>query len=125
MTGDKTQKKHAGMAPNWEAGKSGNPAGRPKGSRNKLGEDFIRALAEDFKAHGVDALQKMRGSKPNEYIRVIASLLPKELNIAAGSPFDDLSDTEVRDLYDAARSVAVNRAGDEQEEREGESGSIH
>ena len=28
----------------------GNP-GRPKGSRNKFGEDFIAALAEDFAKH--------------------------------------------------------------------------
>ena len=33
----------------------GNP-GRPKGSRNKLGEDFIAAVAEDFAKHGMKAI---------------------------------------------------------------------
>ena len=31
-------------------------SGRPKGSRNKLGEDFIAALAEDFAKHGMKAI---------------------------------------------------------------------
>ena len=31
--------------------KKGNP-GRPKGARNKFGEDFISALKEDFNEHG-------------------------------------------------------------------------
>ena len=124
MATDKTKEKHSNLKP-WEPGQSGNPAGRPKGSRNKLGEAFIAALAKDFGKHGVEALEAMRAAKPNEYIRVIASLLPKEFNIAAGSPFEDLSDEEVRVLYDAARSVAVNRAGIEQAEGESESGSVH
>ena len=104
--------------------KLGNP-GRPKGSRNKLGEAFIAALHADFKEHGVKALELMRESKPNEYIRVIASLLPKELNIAAESPFDNIDDAELRILYDAARSVAVIRAGDKEETGQDKSGRIH
>src|SRR5262245_33082869 len=37
----------------WKPGQSGNPAGRPKGSRNRLSEDFIRAFAEDFEVHAI------------------------------------------------------------------------
>jgi hypothetical protein len=35
----------------FEPGQSGNPAGRPKGARNKLSEVFLQALAEDFDAN--------------------------------------------------------------------------
>ena len=37
----------------------GNP-GRPKGSRNKLGEDFIQALAVDFDRHGTETIERVR-----------------------------------------------------------------
>jgi hypothetical protein len=40
--------------------KPGNP-GRPKGSRNKLGEAFIQALAEDFERHGAEAIEAGQG----------------------------------------------------------------
>ncbi len=58
----------------------GNP-GRPKGSRNKLGEDFIAALYEDFHAHGVAAIAEARQKDPVAYVRVVAGLLPKEMKV--------------------------------------------
>lgn len=60
--------------------KPGNP-GRPKGARNKLGEEFIKALADDFAAHGVGAIEKVRAEKPDQYLKVIASLMPKDVNL--------------------------------------------
>lgn len=73
----------------FKPGQSGNPAGKPKGSRNKLGEDFIRALHDDFEAHGVAAIQAVRAERPHEYVKVIASLLPKELKVTTESDLTD------------------------------------
>ncbi len=55
--------------------------GRPKGSRNKLGEEFIQALHEDFHNHGVEAIEAVRNDKPDQYLKVIASILPKDINL--------------------------------------------
>ena len=60
--------------------KPGNP-GRPRGSRNKLGEAFLEALNVDFEKHGVAAIAKVRDEKPEQYLKVIASILPKDLNV--------------------------------------------
>ena len=47
-------------------GQSGNPAGRPKGARSKLGETFLKALAEDFDELPIDLDTKLLGSHPAE-----------------------------------------------------------
>lgn len=73
----------------FKPGQSGNPAGKPKGSRNKLGEEFIAKLHEDFQEHGVDAIIAVRTEKPDAYLKVIASLLPKELKITTESDLTD------------------------------------
>lgn len=62
---------------------SGNiGGGRPKGARAKLGEAFLSALQEDFAEHGVDAIATVRDEKPDQYLKVIASILPKELDLS-------------------------------------------
>ncbi|CAB4157790.1 hypothetical protein UFOVP679_45 [uncultured Caudovirales phage] len=73
--------------------KPGNP-GRPKGSRNKLGEAFLEALHDDFNTHGVAAIVQVREEKPDQYLKVIASILPKELNVNVNDT-DAMSDDEL------------------------------
>jgi hypothetical protein len=68
--------------------------GRPKGSRNKLGEQFIEDFYEDWREHGKTAIAAMRRDKPNEYVRVAASILPKELNLKV-DPLEELSDADL------------------------------
>jgi hypothetical protein len=61
---------------------SGNiGGGRPKGARAKLGEAFLTAMQEDFAKHGIDAVQSVRLEKPDQYLKVIASILPKEIDM--------------------------------------------
>ena len=64
----------------FKPGQSGNPAGRPKGARSKLGEAFIDALLADWNTNGVQAIIDMRDERPGDYVKVIASILPKEVD---------------------------------------------
>jgi len=68
--------------------------GRPKGSRNKLGEDFIAALHNDFTEHGVSVIQRVREERPQDYMKVVASLLPKDVNLNV-NPAEDLTDEQL------------------------------
>jgi Family of unknown function (DUF5681) len=78
----------------WKPGTSGNPAGRPRGSRNKLSEDFVAALYDDFQAHGAAAIAACRAEKPDVYVRVIAGLLPKDMTFKV-QQLDDLTDDQL------------------------------
>jgi len=79
----------------FQPGQSGNPAGRPKGSRNKLGEAFIQAMYDDFTEHGADVIDKVRLEKPDQYLKVVASILPQQLNVKV-TPFEEMTDDQLR-----------------------------
>jgi Family of unknown function (DUF5681) len=79
----------------FKPGQSGNPAGRPAGSRNRLQGDFLYALAEDFREHGVEAIRIMRVERPAEYVKVVASLMPKELLVTQDNALTDLTDEQL------------------------------
>jgi hypothetical protein len=91
-------------------GQSGNPAGRPKGSRQKLQTDFLKVLADDFAKNGRSAVEEMRTKDPAAYVKAIASLMPKQLEIER--PLGDMTDDELISAVDLLRSfLAAQETG--------------
>ena len=66
----------------FKQGQSGNPAGRPKGARNKLSDLFIEALSKDFNEHGAETIEELRTTNPAQYCQVIARLMPKLMELS-------------------------------------------
>lgn len=84
-------------------GHKGGP-GRPKGSRNKLEAKFYDDLYGDWKQNGLEAIQKMREKTPGDYVKVVASQMPKKHELDR-APIDDLSDAQLADLIDTVREL--------------------
>jgi hypothetical protein len=103
------QKKHGNLIP-WQPGQSGNPAGRARGSRNKLGEDFIEALHEDFQEHGAATIERARKLDPVQYLKVVASIVPKEVIHTPGG-LDDIDDDTLERLFIEAALRAAGIEG--------------
>jgi hypothetical protein len=80
----------------FQTGNIGGP-GRPKGSRNKLGEDFISAIYEDWTEHGAAVLKQVRQTSPSTYLRTVASLVPQCMAITPDDDFSGMSDEELRE----------------------------
>jgi len=95
---------------------SGNiGGGRKKGARNKLGEAFIAALHDSFEEHGPETIEAVRTEKPDQYLKVIASLLPKEMNLNvndAESMTDDELIERIRELDAATHPFLAGREGE-------------
>jgi hypothetical protein len=62
----------------FKPGQSGNPTGRPKGSRSKLSNDFLTDAYAEWQEHGRAALQAMAKTEPAKFCQMVANLLPKE-----------------------------------------------
>lgn len=89
----------------FKPGQTGNPAGRPKGSRNKLSESVIRDLLADWEVAGPSAIQACRLEDPAAYVRIVASLIPKELQLKQG---DHELDAILDQLTDEQLAIIAN-----------------
>lgn len=86
----------------WKPGVSPNPGGKPLAVRNMLTAKFLKELAADFEEHGKKAIALCREKEPGTYLKVIAALLPKQ--IEAAQPLGELSDHELLAMVEFLRA---------------------
>ena len=72
--------------------------GRPTGSRNKLSEVFLDALCTDFEAHGAAVIERVRLEEPAAYLRTVASIMPKKVEVDAVDDLSHLTDAQLTQM---------------------------
>ena len=78
------------LAPLYQPGQSGNPAGRKMGSRQKLTEKFIDDLADHYEREGAKAIGRVLEDNPVAYLQIVCRLLPKDISLTVSN---DISNT--------------------------------
>jgi hypothetical protein len=119
---DDTLSQQRGLKP-WRAGESGNPSGRPKGARNKLTEDFLSDVLDQWQVSGKQAIVDMIAEKPGDFVKMVAGLVPKEATLNVNNT-DDLSDAELAErIRDITATLAPFIAGGIGEAEQGAAGA--
>ena|SRR6516165_6195509 len=65
----------------WSAGVSGNPNGRPVGSRTAFSNAFMRDLAEVWATEGKRCVEHTAKASPETFLAVCSKLLPKDVAV--------------------------------------------
>jgi hypothetical protein len=92
------------------------------GARSKLSEKFILALHEDFVEFGPNVVAKVRKERPDIYLKVIASILPRELHMKNESIFDGMPDEQLDEIIGSVRRILATRSPDSANNGEQEAG---
>lgn len=88
------------MTGGWRPG-----SGRPKGARNKFSRRVVEDLLRDWEEGGPGAIKRMRVMDPSGYVKVCASLLPRELTVETA--LADLSDDDIDDLIEQIKQHMI------------------
>ena|SRR5215472_6092340 len=88
------------LSPWQRGGPTPNPLGRKRGTPNKFSRAFLADVAEKWQAHGASVLEEVRRDDPATFLRVCASLVPREilLTTQSATPVSQMSETELQAL---------------------------
>ncbi len=80
----------------FQKGHVGGP-GRPRGSKNKLSENFIADLNAGWNKYGRQVIDNVAQDQPAKFLAIVAGLLPKDvlLTVVDNRPMIELTAEEL------------------------------
>jgi uncharacterized protein DUF5681 len=93
----------------WQPGQSGNPAGRLRGSRNRLSEEVICALLRDFSKYGEKAIAKVRRTQPAAYLKILALLVPREMKVEQSGGIKAMTTEQIERSIELIKEMLAER----------------
>jgi hypothetical protein len=74
---------------------------------------LLEALAADFAEHGPGVIRIARIEKPVEYLKIIASVLPREL-LLEQNVLSDMSDEDIAASLSLLQKIQLNKRAQEE-----------
>ena len=103
----------------FKQGLSGNPHGNRHHTRHLLNQEFMQALLLHFRQHGKKAIEKVARNQPAVYVKILALLVPREMQIEHTNRIKQMTDEEIEQAIEAIQTMLAARAGEAAEVIEG------
>ena len=96
----------------FKQGVSGNPHGNRHRTRRLLNQEFMQALLLHFRQHGKKAIEKVAREQPAVYVKILALLVPREMQIEQTNRIKQMTDEEIEQAIEAIQTMLAARAGE-------------
>ena len=96
----------------FQQGVSGNPGGNRHRTRHLLNQEFMQALLLHFRQHGKKAIEKVARNQPAVYVKILALLVPREMQIEQTNRIKQMTDEEIEQAIEAIQTMLAARAGE-------------
>ena len=77
--------------------------GRQAGTRNRLNARFLDDLREVWEQHGKAALLITAKEQPTQFAKIVASILPREIELTDNTGLSELTDEQIDVLTEILR----------------------
>ena len=108
----------------FQQGVSGNPHGNRHRTRHLLNQEFMQALLLHFRQHGKKAIEKVARNQPAVYVKILALLVPREMQIEQTNRIKQMTDEEIEQAIEAIQTMLAARAGEAAKVIEGTAESV-
>jgi hypothetical protein len=96
----------------FQRGFSGNPGGNRHRTRHLLNQEFMQALLLNFRHQGKKAIEKVARNQPAAYLKILALLVPREMQIEHTNRIKQMTDEEIEQAIEAIETLLAARAGE-------------
>ena len=96
----------------FQRGFSGNPHGNRHRTRHLLNQEFMQALLLNFRHQGKKAIEKVARNQPAAYLKILAWLVPREMQIEHTNRIKQMTDEEIEQAIEAIQTMLAARAGE-------------
>src|SRR5215510_16056176 len=79
----------------FKQGVSGNPHGNRHRTRHLLNQEFMQALLLNFRHEGKKASEKVARNQPAAYVKILALLVPREMQVEHTNRIKQMTDEEL------------------------------